>query len=72
MTDNFEDKLKAKGLSPEALSEASCYYMHDDGETIVAEWPQRWPLSRVPGQPTHVSVGASSFDDSKRAKITKW
>lgn len=64
--------LEAKGLTKEALEGAWCYFLDDDGYTLVAEFPKALKRSRVPGQPSSVELGDSSMFDGQKAIIAKW
>lgn len=70
--DQLRAVLEAKGLTREALSSASCYYLEDDQYTLTAEFPRAFKRSQVPGQPSSVELGESSMFDGQRALIAKW
>lgn len=66
------DKMLAKlGLSAKLLEDAECYYVDDDGVTIVAEYNKSWRHSSLPGAPRSRVIGASSMHDGQ-ALIVRW
>lgn len=68
----LEQLLARKGVTQDALGDAECFYASDEGDNLVAEYPNRWQRSRVPGQPLSVEPGESSMRDGGRALIVTW
>lgn len=68
----LEALIARKGLTQDALESAECYYASDDGDNLLAEYPNRWQRSRVPGQPFQAEVGPSSMRDGERALVVTW
>ena len=68
---DIEQMLRARGLSAELLEQADCYYLSDDGDSIIAEYPKTWKHSKLPGAPKSREIGPSSMRDG-RALIVRW
>lgn len=64
--------VAAKGLTQDALGAAECFYASDEGDNLVAEYPNRWQHSRVPGRPLSIEVKESSMRDGERAMVVTW
>lgn len=69
---DLEQLLARKGIAREVLGDAECFYASDDGDNLVAEYPNRWQRSRVPGRPSSVGLGPSSMRDGERALVVTW
>lgn len=68
----LESLISRKGLTQALLESAECYYASDDGDNLLAEYPNRWQRSRVPGQPLLAELGPSSMRDGERALVVTW
>jgi hypothetical protein len=65
----IDELMIQKGLKKADLAEADCFYVHDDEQTIVAEYPKTWQHSRLSPKHKSRSIGASSMYDGRRALI---
>lgn len=64
--------LKRFGLTEEDLCHAECYYLSDDQNTLIAEYPKTWQHTRLPGRPHTRKIDQSSMHDGKRSLIVSW
>lgn len=65
----IDELIAKKGLTETDLAEADCFYVHDDEQTIVAEYPKTWQHSRLSPKHKSRSIGLSSMYDGIRALI---
>lgn len=64
--------VTSKGLVQGELSGAECFYVGDDGESLVAEYKPTQQHSWVPGRPSSMAIGQSSMRDGERALVVTW